>query len=332
MTTEHVDGAAVGRWLEVGDEPWLRDLEVLGPVPGGVHLPAGDELVSTLRRLGFADADLETLVHAVPDPDRTPEVWWMLERCAYRVVRDVGRWTLGWGRGPWPELPAAAGTEGRCFWIWVFLSALPNIRRWHRERGIPDDVSWATLADLGRHVGRYRRRYGITGLEDLGWFSLHFQGALYALGRLQFELDWIPDDPRASEAGLRPGEPVLGVHIPESGPMTPEACDESFEWARRFFPTYFPEHRARIFTCHSWLLDDQLAEYLPATSNIMRFQRRFTLVPGGAERDDGIFMFVLHRPLAAIDQIQPRTTLERAIVDHVRSGRHWRTRTGWFEV
>ena len=345
MTTDRVDGGAVGRWLDVGEEPWLRELEAEGPPPDSLHLPEGGELVATLRRLGFEDPDVDTLVHAVPDPDRTREVWWLLERFGYRVIKDVGEWSQEreWGR--WPKLPASTGVEGRCLWIWVCLAALPHIRCWHRERGIPDDVSWATLADLGRHTARYRRRTGVTGLESMGWFSLHFAGSIYALGRLQFELARIPaesegpgswyaaDDPLASEPGLRPGDPALDTHIPgASGPMTPDACDASFAWASTFFATYFPEHTFRAVLCNSWLLDDQLAAYLPPSSNIVRFQRRYTLVPGAVDRDNGIFTFVFLKPPEAIDEIQPQTTLERAIVDHVRSGHHWRTPTGWLEL
>jgi hypothetical protein len=33
----------------------------------------------------------------------------------------------------------------------------------------------------------------------------------------------------------------------------------------------------------------------------------------------------------ALDDLPQRTTLERAIVAHLRAGGHWRARTGWFE-
>jgi hypothetical protein len=118
------------------------------------------------------------------------------------------------------------------------------------------------------------------------------------------------------------------VHIPEAGPLTPAACDASLRTARPFFEAHFPEHPFRVATCTSWLLDDQLADHLPATSNIVRFQRRFELVPGALDSDDA-FDFVFRRPESAIDELAPRTTLERAIVGHVRGGRRWRLRTGW---
>lgn len=338
---KELDADAVGERLGIGERDWLRRLEEAGPVPGGIDLPAGPELRVTLTRLGVSDADQEAVVAAAPDPRRTPELWWLLERCAHRAVRRVGRWEEP--SGPWPELDTSSGPEGRCFWIYVYLAVLPHVRRWHRRRGIPDAVAWATLADLGRHVARYRRRRGMTGLDSMEWLGLHFSGGIYALGRLQFNLyrlSWRgrprfwyrAGEPRSADPGFRPGDPALGMHIPESGPLNPDACDSSLEWARTFFPRHFPEHRFRVVTCTSWLLDDQLAEYLPGTSNIVRFQRRFELVPGAVETDEDTFWFVFHRPPAAIDDLRPGTTLERAIVTHVRSGNHWRIRTGWLAL
>jgi hypothetical protein len=79
-------------------------------------------------------------------------------------------------------------------------------------------------------------------------------------------------------------------------------------------------------------MDDQLLEYLEPDSNIIQFQRRFELVPGARDSDSSAFHFVFGRTPDAIDQITPRTTLERAIIRHVKAGGHWRLRTGWFRL
>lgn len=73
---------------------------------------------------------------------------------------------------------------------------------------------------------------------------------------------------------------ALDVHIPGAVPLDPEVCEDSYGRAQEFFDTYFPSPVRRVAVCSSWLLDDQLAEYLPATANIVRFQRAFHLVPG----------------------------------------------------
>jgi hypothetical protein len=216
--------------------------------------------------------------------------------------------------------------------VYVFLATLPTIRQWHRERGIADDLSWTTLADLGEHIGIYRRIYGTAGFDVPEWMILHFRGALYRLGRLQYEL-WRqpPQGQDVIDSGAPdPDGPVLFLHIPESGgSLESAACDESFAQARAFFARYFPEMQYRVAWCTSWLLDPQLGEYLSPASNIIRFQRRFHLIAGGSNANDGVMRFVFRRDAPVLDELPQRTTLERATVKHVRAGHHWLWRTGW---
>jgi hypothetical protein len=187
---------------------------------------------------------------------------------------------------------------------------------WHARRGIPEDVSWATLQDLGRGVAIYRATYGHAGLDKAFWLTHHFHGELYELGRLQYELQ--PD--------------AVGLHIPASGPLTPQACDESLALARRFFARHFPHQERRRVVCESWLLDEQRADYLPADSNIVRFQRRFTVDAGGFEDYHVPLRYVYRRVPADLGELPGKTTLQRALVDHLRGGGHWRIRTGWFPL
>lgn len=335
--------AEVASRLELPEElgPWLDALARLDPPSGGVRLPRGAEAVERLSQLGLVEPDLSAIVAALPGPERQPELWWLLERAAHQVRSAIGRWDA---MAPMPSLPDHLGVAGRCFWVFVFLAVAGDVRRWHSERGIAGDVTRDTLADLGRHVARYRRRNGSTGLDSQWWLAIHFRGALYALGRLQFNpyrlrtgmagpLFWYEGEAAAARGpGFQPGDPVLGVHIPAGTSLDPAACDESFAMAGPFFRRHFPAHAGRIATCTSWLLDEQLADHLPATSNIVRFQRRFELVPGAREDDGGVFQFVFDRPPGSLDELPQETALERALVSHVRAGGHWRLRTGWLEI
>ncbi len=130
-----------------------------------------------------------------------------------------------------------------------------------------------------------------------------------------------------------PSSAVLGVHIPAAGPfhgpMTPEACDESFRQAVPFFRSHFPEHGFRGFTCKSWILDSQLAHRLPESSNIMRFQRRFVLVPVRGASDAQTIERVYGVPLARTGDWDwrraPRdSSMREILVSHVLAGGRWR--------
>jgi hypothetical protein len=132
--------------------------------------------------------------------------------------------------------------------------------------------------------------------------------------------------------GHRKGAAALSLHIPALGPLTPEACSESLYRMQTAFNKIRPGGPPRIATCTSWMLDEQLAEYLPSDSNILAFQRRFTLVPGARDNDDWILrvVFGTEHP-KELDALPQRTRLERAVVNHLRQGLHWRMRTGWLQ-
>jgi hypothetical protein len=194
---------------------------------------------------------------------------------------------------PWPSLPRNSVRLAGSSMPMSSWPRSPDVRRWHRQRNIPDDVSWATLADLGRHLPVNRRVHGEGGLDRPLWLRSHFRGALYQLGRLQFCRSRIPYEPAMLEhlaVPFRYGDPALDLHIPEQGPLTPPACNRSLRWARDFFPRHFSAERYRVAICTSWLLDDQLAAYLKPDSNIIRFQRRFSLLLDSSDGDDDVLI------------------------------------------
>lgn len=330
--------AAVQRRLGLGDEqrPWLEELAALG-ASGGAAVPvASGWATEVMRHLGVAAEDGAGVVAAPPPVEREAAWRWLFARNCWRLARGIGRWD-GPG-GEWPVLPPALGAVGRFFFAHVFLATLPDIRRWHAANGVPDGVSWEALGTLGRSLALHRRRLGCGGVLQPRWVAQAFRGRMYELGRLQYTPHRIgAGGPRrgiaAQALGLQPGDPAVGIHIPASGPLLPAACAQSLARARAFFGRSAPLGPCRIATCSSWLLDEQLAEYLPASSNIVAFQRRFHLLPGAGDGDAAVFrhVFLLPGPVEP-DALPQRTTLERAIVRHLRAGRHWQTRVGWLEL
>ena len=292
----------------------------------GFRLPDRTYLPAIFGRLAIGEQDQDEILDAWPSPERDPEIWGSLERAYETLVDDLGGFEVLQLPGP----PDESTRMDRYFFVYVFLAALADARRFHANRGIPDDVSWVTLADLGRNLVRDRLLLGDGGLRTSGWLTLHFRGAIYELGRLQFNRMKVRG--AHVDDAFRDGTPALGIHIPESGPLSPESCADSLAQAQPFFARHFPETPTRPGICTSWLLDPQLAEYLPPESNIMRFQGLFTLVGDGYDGDADILRFVFHRIAPNIDELPQRTTLERAIVIHLRSRKHWRSRTGWLEL
>ena len=142
--------------------------------------------------------------------------------------------------------------------------------------GIPESVMTDTLGDIVIWTENHTERTGGLYLGELNWLSLHLHLKLFRLGRLQFCMGHAFRD--IPEIGVLEGDPLLEMHIPRGGKLTAGACEASIAQAKEFFPRFFPDFAYRGITCWSWLLDDTLRDYLPETSNILRFGDRFTKV------------------------------------------------------
>ncbi|MEV6941525.1 acyltransferase domain-containing protein [Streptomyces sp. NPDC051172] len=298
-------------------------------------LPDADELAEVLLDLAVPHEDINQLVRMGRRVTDDPELLRALEGSVEELVRGMGE--VGTAVDL-PQLDWASGPLQRCFPVYVFVAALPYTRAYHRARGVPDDVSRRTLADLGRNMAVHRRRHRRAGVQAPWWLTHHFRGELYQLGRLQFER--ARHGQRTSRvlaaAGLdvAPGTPCLNVHIPDHlGPLAPAACERSLALATEFFARHYPEEKYRAALCHSWLLDAQLKEYLPADSNIVRFQDRFRVAREDREpADKEPVQFVFGDPELPVESLPRRTAVERAVGDHLRAGRHWYIGHGWFPL
>lgn len=311
--------------LPLDAQPVLDRLQSVGPPPTPVVVPDEKEAAALLTRLQVSAEDIVEMVSARPDPSRDPELWWLLERCCHEMLLDMGGTGLIEG---WPILP---GTLGRYLYVWVFLTTIPVLQAFHASRDIPEDITWASMAELSGQMFYHRAIWGAGGVRSPNWITAHFRGVLYRIDRLVYERLRIWFD---TDDGPRAGDHAIGVHIPR-GKLTPESCDESLARARAFFAKHFPDEQpCRFATCVSWVLDPQLADYLAADANIMQFQRRFQLLPLGTTPvgDQSMVESVFAQQWTDPDALPQTTSLERAIAKHLRAGGHWYYRTGWFAL
>ena len=310
---------------------WMATLDAVDLNDFEVRLPSGSELLDILLDLTVPHEDINPILAVRPQPET--EGWWLLERSVALLRNGLGQLNNS------PEFPSL--TDGsdpflRYFYVYVYAAAYPLVIDWYRERGIDTEIARRTLADLGRHMTHHRRRLGFGGFNvNVDWLAEHFTGRLFQLGRLQFDRGTLGGttsrELQSAGIDIQHHDPMLGVHIPDyMGPFGPDACDESFAMAREFFPKYFPEEKLEIVTCYSWLLSRDLANYLPESSNILAFQRRFTInYRDRPHEDEDFFNSVFQRSPSEIDELPQKTSLQRAIVQHVRAGHHWHGGIGW---
>ncbi len=310
--------------------------EVTGRVDGF----SARELAASLDDVGLRADDRDETLAAWEHARADPRVLGVLTQVVAMVESSRGRPT-----SPvfiWEDLDAV-GDAGRLFYLFVIAICAPGMRDYLAAIGVPEDVVATTTSSFAHHAEIHRAKHSTAGVDAGWWQLLALRGELLEIGRLQYHyvvtgdstLSPVPwydaDEADLLGPGFRRGDVQFGLHIPAGPGFTPAALDASLARARDVLGRVWPTDRRRLATCMSWLLDDQLARYLPASSNIRQFQRRFTMVPGGYDDDEDTLEFVFRRPGVTLDDLPQRTTLERAIVGHLRAGQHWRARTGWFD-
>jgi hypothetical protein len=287
-------------------------------------MPPGDPVTLDDRLAELADIDpdtrlaVRTLLDGMTDADSRHAA----------TIRDALLAELGSFSASWPdEVPPGSAAA----WVSAVLGAVPTVADWMRAAGIPDPTIAATLGDVGRHLRLGHRNTRRTGFDAPVWMLAVLSGSLYQLGRLQFDLRRRRQAESVLPAGY--GEWVLDVHIPEAGPLTPDAVDASLRRAVTFFGRHFPDRPVRAAVCASWLLDPYLGRHLDPSSNMVSFQQLFTAF--GEPRDDqldAVYFTFGQRSLDRLDRLPRRSSLQRLVLERLASGQRWQVVHGYREL
>lgn len=295
--------------------PWPTDPRKL-PDWGGMFYPAvlisGGPFMQALHRRRGVPQDVTR------DTASDLELWMRHYR------RATGRWGLAQAR--W----LASHFLGRLFKLgrlqFRFERFAYDFRAFRRR----SDGRVVLLAPGGARFRRDGQFDGATGVRDSdgAWTSAFSAGdevirgnAISPDGRALPETIELPAE--KWEPILRPGDAILGVHIPAGEPMTHEACGESFRLAAAFFARHFGEYAFRAFNCTSWFLDNQFGRLLPEGSNIRRFQEEVYLYPLPDAEDSQMFERVFGDRPETIESAPRDTMMRRLIVEHILAGGHF---------
>ena len=199
-----------------------------------------------------------------------------------------------------------------------YLYFCEQLEERYKAFGIPTEILDATLSDLPIWTRTCVSVHGVVGLRNSEWLKRHLSFKLFRLGRLQFCLGEF--EKSYSEIEVEKGEPVIEVHIAEGEPLLPDECDKSFAMAREFFDKYFPSHKYRYFTCHSWLLDAK-SDIISKSYNIKSFAERFVEID--REESDAILRYVFRYDTTR-ENLAPqeaRSTLAKSVKDRALEGK-----------
>ena len=169
-----------------------------------------------------------------------------------------------------------------------YLYMCERAKQRYEEKGISSDILYATLKDIVFYSAAWSEIKGKFILGEYGWITRHLSLNLFQLGRLQFGMGECEHD--VPEHGIRKGDNVLEMHIPEGGPLDKSECLKSVELAKEFFAKYFPDYKYEHFTTDTWLLDTTINDLLKPESNIIKFQEMFDIVE--RKKSDEILRYV----------------------------------------
>lgn len=120
------------------------------------------------------------------------------------------------------------------------------------------------------------------------------------------------------ERVLSPGDPVLDLHIPAGGGMTPERAKDSFTRSFGFFERYVTSASLQSIVCRSWIFNTQLEKRMPG-SNLADLMRQVYLLPSRGSGRDGLF-FVFCRNYDRLEDYPRETRMQRALLDVLEAG------------
>ena len=294
----------------------------------------------TLREVRVPDAVLKMVVSQWEE-FRTDGEWVSLLASLVEWV-DETRGDIDAPIPIWDDLDDA-GASGRFFYFFLFVLCFDAACEFLREGGCPADVIDSTMTVMPRHVLVHERKRGSVGFEPGWWLlpilcgemvhigSLRFHRVNLGVGNLSPEPWYSDEESLALGVGFRRGDPSVGIHIPYAAALAPHDLDVTFARAREVLGAMWPVELRRLATCQSWLLDAQLTDFLDPTSNIMQFQRRFNLLDAWYDNDEETIGFIFQKTGVALEELPRDTSLQRAVLDLLERGGHWRARPGWLD-
>lgn len=133
------------------------------------------------------------------------------------------------------------------------------------------------------------------------------------------------------EKVLQRHDPVIRLHIPAKGKMTPEMIDRTLEATKKFAAKHYPEYDYKAFACNSWLIDPQLDELLDKESNIVKFRQRFRSL-NHKSAGKGIFNFIFNKADMnfELQDLPEDTSLQRGLKKHYMDGKAIYEMEGFF--
>ena len=217
------------------------------------------------------------------------------------------------------------GAEDYTAQLLLFVCLARRLKERYTEKGIDEKIWFDSVADLKWKLIECYKLYGIWGSFVAGWFIGFFNMTRFALGRLQFELISFNKEYEKDGNVIHEGDTVINIHIPSSGHLTHDLCEDAYKRAAEFFKDSFQGKRT-VFHCSSWLLFPHNREILSPKSNIISFMDDFDIFDMGYyDNYDELWRFFYKKYNGNPDDLPNELSMQRGYIKWIKAG----NKTGW---
>lgn len=180
----------------------------------------------------------------------------------------------------------------------------------YQEMHIDDSIYRDTMKCFSRFLAECRQKNGRMFFDRGWWTYRQISMSLFRIGALEYEF------PPAEERGC------IAVHIPSDADLSETSVDISLAKADTFFRIKYPDYKYDRYVCDSWLMSPALSSLLPEDSNIISFQRRFSIT-GACDDDSGCLEWLFRSPRTIdFESLPEDTRLQKKAKALLLSGGH----------
>ncbi len=201
----------------------------------------------------------------------------------------------------------------------LLLAQAVDVFEIYKKMQIQEQIYYDTMSAFTRFLNESKMQCGQYKFDREFWAYRHVNMSIFRIGELEFEFRKCPEDIIINKKKIvYKDENVIAVHIPSDAKLTCENCNNTYIKAREFYSKHYKQYSNAYFTCKTWLLSPQLKKLLSKSSNILNFEKYYTIY--GFEESDQFKNWVFGHEEMKVEDYPENTSLQRAVKKHVLQG------------
>ena len=282
-----------------------------------------DYLISFLDEFEYPNDSKPFIINAYDSMMKNKDISQLISTSYEEYVNN----TLDWDKAIEKVTELTENTDVHNFTAHLvfFLCMTKHARVLYEQHGFDYSLFKDTFTDFNYKLIECHNRNDVWGTCCYtAWYTGFFTLERFALGRLQYEITAFRGEEPYTAHGvtLNPQDPCLIIHIPSSGPLTPESVEESFALAHNFYKGTFPSEYTPIM-CSSWLMFPEHRNMLDENSNIIKFMNRFDMLyTEYYDNYDTPFTILYDRPYNGdVNSYSPDNSFKKGYIELVKQNK-----------